>query len=223
MEPALAITRGAVLTTRKRIPVTDDGSQAVTARTVAKKLLAGHWRVKGLSPMASFHGVNQPFLPLLCTLHRVATDRTLCRGGVTGFAHATGRRVSTIAHKLDPKQPELLPNLRDLLDLLAYLTPEGRRVVLDALHSTLGDSFVVHVDDSATAPPMLACLAELLHGAADLSNFAAPHVEQGQSLPVSESAERLGLKVLRAALGFWMRARVSKHGLPAPMKGVIYG
>ncbi|WP_017517058.1 phage regulatory CII family protein [Pseudomonas nitroreducens] len=156
-------------------------------------------------------------IALFRALHAVAMNPALCRGGVSGFARATGRKVSTLAHKFNPHDTPTL-NLPELLDFLAYVTPEGRRVVLDALHGTLGDSFAVFVD-TGKPPALLSSLAELLRGAADLAALAGMPVRRIGRRPPEATPHAMAARLIRAALDVF-RAVCGGHPLlPADVRG----
>ncbi|MFJ3259863.1 phage regulatory CII family protein [Pseudomonas sp. NPDC086581] len=161
-------------------------------------------------------------IALYRALHAVARNPAHCRNGISGFARATGRNASTLAHKFNPHDSPAL-NLPELLDFLDYVSPEGRRIVLDALHGTLGDSFAVYVGD-AKAPPLLASLAELLHGAAALAAYAGmPMRRIGRQLP-EQTPQAVAARLIRAALDVWRAVCGGRQALPGDLQGgLIHG
>ncbi|MDF5982166.1 hypothetical protein P4056_14720 [Pseudomonas aeruginosa] len=60
-------------------------------------------------------------------LNLVARNQRMCHGGITGFAHSTGRSVSTTSHKFDPSHTSHILNIYDVLDFLRYVSAEGGR------------------------------------------------------------------------------------------------
>lgn len=155
--------------------------------------------------------LGREVLPLSDALNIVARNQVMCHGGITGFAHSTGRNVNTTAHKFDPNHPSHVLNLYDLLDFLRYVTPEGRAVLLDALHAELGDSlwfFVSPLQYEAVPASLVAGAGEILHTAADAASSTARHIEDGR-IDAGELAEtqKLSARIIRAAVGLYERAR----------------
>ncbi|MFJ3259673.1 phage regulatory CII family protein [Pseudomonas sp. NPDC086581] len=145
--------------------------------------------------MTLCHHRNIALIPLL---HEVATNMAHCRGGITGFANATGRNPTTLSHKFNPHDTPHL-NLPELLDFLAYVTPQGRRLVLDCLHQTLGGSFAMYADEVSDSPSVLSAVAEVLHSAAELTARAAVAVDAGEDLQPANSLWTAAKRQLNAA------------------------
>ncbi|EKP5714042.1 TPA: hypothetical protein ACJEWI_006196, partial [Pseudomonas aeruginosa] len=117
-----------------------------------------------------FDRMGREVLPLGEALNLVARNQRMCHGGITGFAHSTGRNVSTTAHKFDPNHPSHILNIYDVLDFLRYVSAEGRAVVLDALHAELGDSlwfFVSPLQFEDVPASLIAGAGEILHTSAN--------------------------------------------------------
>lgn len=155
--------------------------------------------------------LGQEVLPLSEALNLVARNQGMCHGGITGFAHSTGRNVNTTAHKFDPGHTNHILNIYDVLDFLRYVTPEGRAVLLDALHAELGDSlwfFVSPLQYEALPASLVAGAGEILHTAADAASTTARHIEDGR-IDAGELAEvqKLSARIIRAAVGLYERAR----------------
>lgn len=155
--------------------------------------------------------LGREVLPLADALNIVARNQEMCHGGITGFAHSTGRNVNTTAHKFDPNHPSHVLNLYDILDFLKYVTPEGRAVLLDALHAELGDSlwfFVSPLQYEVVPASLVASAGEVLHTAADAASSTAKHIEDGK-IDADELArtQKLTARIIRAAVGLYERAR----------------
>ncbi|EPM3904949.1 TPA: hypothetical protein NNA95_003517 [Pseudomonas aeruginosa] len=148
-----------------------------------------------------FERMGREVLPLGEALNLVARNQRMCHGGITGFAHSTGRSVSTTSHKFDPSHTSHILNIYDVLDFLRYVSAEGRAVVLDALHAELGDSlwFFVSPLQFEDVPASLI---------ANAATTIARHIEDGR-IDAAELAEtqKLAMSIIRAAVGLYERAR----------------
>ncbi len=158
-----------------------------------------------------FERMGREVLPLGEALNLVARNQRMCHGGITGFAHSTGRSVSTTSHKFDPSHTSHILNIYDVLDFLRYVSAEGRAVVLDALHAELGDSlwfFVSPLQFEDVPASLIAGAGEILHTSANAATTIAHHIEDGR-IDAAELAEtqKLAMSIIRAAVGLYERAR----------------
>ncbi|WP_410016858.1 TraR/DksA C4-type zinc finger protein [Pseudomonas aeruginosa] len=158
-----------------------------------------------------FDRMGREVLPLGEALNLVARNQRMCHGGITGFAHSTGRSVSTTSHKFDPSHTSHILNIYDVLDFLRYVSAEGRAVVLDALHAELGDSlwfFVSPLQFEDVPASLIAGAGEILHTSANAATTIARHIEDGR-IDAAELAEtqKLAMSIIRAAVGLYERAR----------------
>ncbi|MDF5939638.1 hypothetical protein P4234_24320 [Pseudomonas aeruginosa] len=155
--------------------------------------------------------MGREVLPLGEALNLVARNQRMCHGGITGFAHSTGRSVSTTSHKFDPSHTShILKHLRRAR-LPAVRVGRGRAVVLDALHAELGDSlwfFVSPLQFEDVPASLIAGAGEILHTSANAATTIARHIEDGR-IDAAELAEtqKLAMSIIRAAVGLYERAR----------------
>lgn len=149
-------------------------------------------------------------LPLTDALNIVARNHKMCPGGITGFAQSTGRNVNTLAHKFDPAHQSHVLNLYDVLDLLRYVTPHGRAVLLDSLHAELGETmwFLVSPLQYDSVPAnMLDGAGEVLRSAADAATTTAQVIADGKVDAQELAATRqLAHRIIQAAVGLYQRA-----------------
>ncbi|MFK1433008.1 phage regulatory CII family protein [Pseudomonas aeruginosa] len=155
--------------------------------------------------------LDREVLPLPDALNLVARNPRLCRGGITGFAYATGRNPTTTAHKFDPAHTAHVLNLHDITDFLRHVTPEGRAIILDALHADLGDSawFFVSPELLGTVPAdLVAGASEVLRTAADAMTTTAQNIADGR-IDAAELAQtgKIVSRIVRSAVGLYQRAR----------------
>lgn len=155
--------------------------------------------------------LGREIMPLTDAFNLVARNQAMCHGGITGFAHSTGRNVNTTAHKFDPAHTSHVLNLYDLLDFMRYVTPEGRAVLWDSLHAELGDSlwfFVSPLQGEDIPQTLVNGAGEILHTAADAATTVARHIEDNR-IDDAELAEtrKLTSRIIRAAIGLYQRAR----------------
>ncbi len=157
-----------------------------------------------------FDRMGREVLPLGEALNLVARNQRMCHGGITGFAHSTGRSVSTTSHKFDPSHTSHILNIYDVLDFLRYVSAEGRAVVLDALHAELGDSlwfFVSPLQFEDVPASLIAGAGEILH-----TSPTRPPPSRAISRSRIDAAElaetqKLAMSIIRAAVGLYERAR----------------
>ncbi|MDH2435621.1 hypothetical protein QCD60_24145 [Pokkaliibacter sp. MBI-7] len=160
----------------------------------------------------SFDRLEREVLPLPEALRLVARSEAYCRGGITGFAYATGRNPTTLSHKFDPAHTHHVLNLVEVMDFLRYVEPKGRAIVLDALHAELGNTLwfeVARLEFEEVPANLVASASELLRTAADTVEATAQHIEDGE-ISASELAatQKLSNRLIRAAVGLYQRARL---------------
>ncbi|MDF5997551.1 hypothetical protein P4050_00560 [Pseudomonas aeruginosa] len=136
----------------------------------------------------------------------------MCHGGITGFAHSTGRSAPTTSHKFDPSHTSQLLNIYDVLDFLRYVSAEGRAVVLSCAACRAGRQPVVLRFAASvrvrSGQPGIAGAGEILHTSANAATTIARHIEDGRIDGAAELAEtqKLAMSIIRAAVGLDERA-----------------
>lgn len=155
--------------------------------------------------------LGREVLPLTDAFNLVARNQAMCPGGITGFAHSTGRNVNTTAHKFDPAHTSHVLNLYDIVDFMRYVSAEGRAVLWDSLHAELGDSlwfFVSPLQYDDIPSSLINGAGEVLHTAADAATSIARHIADNR-IDADELAETQALssRIIRAAVGLYERAR----------------